>query len=167
MADLDDLAARENTYISHEADWIDFAATVSTSADQIALAPGYLVREWTEGDRRFFRYEMDAPILDFYAFLSARWDVSRDSWRSADGEREVAIEVYHHPTHTMNVDRMIDGVKKSLDYFTVAFSPYQHRQVRIVEFPRYDRFAQSFPHTIPYSESIGFIADLRDPEEID
>jgi aminopeptidase N len=62
---------------------------------------------------------------------------------------------------------MVDATKKSLDYFTVAFSPYQHRQVRIVEFPGYDRYAQSFPNTIPYSESIGFIADLRDPENID
>jgi hypothetical protein len=167
MADLDDLAARQNTYISREADWIRFAATVSTSADQIALAPGYLVREWNEGERRFFRYEMDAPILDFYAFLSARWDVARDEWMSEDGSRKVAVEVYHHPTHTMNVPRMIDAVKKSLDYFTVAFSPYQHRQVRIVEFPRYESFAQSFPNTIPYSEAIGFIADLRDPDEID
>jgi aminopeptidase N len=59
---------------------------------------------------------------------------------------------------------MIDAVKKSLDYFTTHFSPYQHRQVRIVEFPRYARFAQSFPNTIPFSESIGFIARLDDDE---
>src|SRR5262249_22597856 len=52
-------------------------------------------------------------------------------------------------------------------YFTEHFSPYQHRQVRILEFPRYAQFAQSFPNTIPYSESIGFIAALEDPEAID
>ena len=39
--------------------------------------------------------------------------------------------------------------------------------MRILEFPRYARFAQSFANTIPYSESIGFIADLRDPDNID
>lgn len=156
-----DQAARANTYITREGDWIRFAATVSTSKDQIALAPGYLVKEWEEGDRRFFRYEMDAPILDFYAFLSADYTVSRDRWN------DVAIEIYHHAPHDMNVPRMIDGVKASLDYFTTNFSPYQHRQVRIVEFPRYASFAQSFPNTIPYSESIGFIADLRDEDAID
>ncbi|HEU4522122.1 MAG TPA: M1 family aminopeptidase, partial [Thermoanaerobaculia bacterium] len=59
------------------------------------------------------------------------------------------------------------AVKKSLDYFTANFSPYQHTQVRILEFPRYARFAQSFPNTIPFSESIGFIADLRDEESLD
>ena len=62
---------------------------------------------------------------------------------------------------------MIYGVQKSLDYFTANFSPYQHKQVRILEFPRYAQFAQSFPNTIPFSESIGFIADLRDKESID
>ena len=43
------------------------------SPDQIALAPGYLQREWTEGGRRYFHYKMDAPILNFFSFLSARY----------------------------------------------------------------------------------------------
>jgi len=157
----DDPAARAHNYISRQSDWIEFETVVSTSADQIALAPGYLQREWEEGGRRYFHYRMDAPILGFFAYLSARWEVARDSWN------DVAIEVYHDPAHRYNVERMIDAVKKSLDYFTTAFGPYQHRQVRIVEFPRYARFAQSFPNTIPFSESIGFIAKLDDPDDLD
>ena len=39
--------------------------------------------------------------------------------------------------------------------------PYQYRQVRVQEFPRYKNFAQSFPNTIPTSEGAGFISDLR------
>ncbi len=165
MAKLEDQNARRNNYLSGDADWISFRTTVSTSADQIALAPGYLKREWREGNRRYFRYEMDRPILNFVSFLSARWAVKKDVWHP---DREnVAIEVYYDPAHAYNVDRMIDSAKKSLDYFTAHFSPYQHHQVRILEFPRYASFAQSFPNTIPYSESIGFIADVRDREDID
>src|SRR6185437_4568549 len=52
-------------------------------------------------------------------------------------------------------------------YYEANFTPYQHRQVRIIEFPGYQSFAQSFANTIPYSESIGFIADLRDPDKVD
>ncbi len=165
MAKLEDVNARRNNYLSGDADWIGFRATVSTSADQIALAPGYLKREWRVGNRRYFRYEMDRPILNFFSFLSARWAVKKDVWHP--GQENVAIEIYYDPAHAYNVDRMIDSTKKSLDYFTAHFSPYQHRQVRILEFPRYATFAQSFPNTIPYSEGIGFIADLRDPEDID
>jgi ABC-type transport system involved in multi-copper enzyme maturation permease subunit len=163
MPGIDDESARANNYISNEADWLEFEAVVSTSSDQIALAPGYLQREWTDGGRRYFHYKMDAPILGFFAFLSAKWEVARDRWN------DVAIEIYYHPRHPYNVKRMIEAVKKSLDYFTREFGPYQHRQVRILEFPRYARFAQSFPNTIPFSESIGFIAklDQEDEEAID
>jgi ABC-2 type transport system permease protein len=64
---------------------------------------------------------------------------------------------------------MMASSKASLDYFTKAFGPYQHRQFRIVEFPRYQEFAQAFPNTIPYSEGIGFIArvDPNDEKDID
>lgn len=165
MAKLEDRKARSNNYLSGDADWIGFRATVSTGADQIALAPGYLKREWRQGDRRYFRYEMDRPILNFYSFLSARWAVKKDVWHPE--KENVAIEIYYDPAHPYNVDRMIDSAKKSLDYFTAHFSPFQHRQVRILEFPRYATFAQSFPNTIPYSEGIGFIADLRDRQDID
>jgi len=145
------------------ADWVDFEATVSTSADQIALAPGYLVKEWKDKGRNYFQYKMDQPILNFYAFLSGRYEVKRDKWK------DVSIEIYYDKKHPYNVDRMIRAIKKSLDYYTKTFTPYQHRQVRIIEFPRYASFAQSFPNTFPYSESIGFIADVddEDPEAID
>ena len=157
--DLDDPVGRQRNYISDESDWIDFETVVSTSADQIALAPGYLQREWEEDGRRYFHYKMDAPILGFWAYLSADWEVARDQWN------DVAIEIYYDEKHPYNVDRMIEGTKKSLEYFTENFSPYQHRQVRILEFPRYARFAQSFPNTIPFSESIGFIAKLDEDDE--
>jgi ABC-2 type transport system permease protein len=62
---------------------------------------------------------------------------------------------------------MIDSSKDSLDYFTQAFGPYQHKQLRIIEYPGYRSFAQSFANTVPYSENIGFITDLRDKKEID
>ena len=161
MAPATDMKARMNNQIARDADWINLDTTVSTSPDQIALAPGYLQKEWTANGRRYFHYKTTAPILSFWAYLSARYTVKRDSWNG------IPIEIYYDAKHPYNVDRMIDSVKKSLDYFTKNFSPYQHKQVRILEFPGYSRFAQSFPNTIPYSESIGFIADLRDKEAID
>lgn len=159
MASIDDTLARRNTYISNDADWIDFETIVSTSSDQIAIAPGYLQKEWQSGGRRYFHYKMDSKILNFYSFLSARYEVFRDTWNG------VNIEIYYHKGHEYNLARMNAGIKASLEYFTKNYSPYQHRQVRIIEFPRYATFAQSFPNTIPYSESIGFIARIADPAE--
>jgi ABC-2 type transport system permease protein len=138
-----------------------FRTVIGTSTDQIALAPGYLKREWEENGRRFFEFEMDEKIWPFASFTSARYAIAEDQWN------DVKIEVYHHPSHAYNIDTMIASTKKSLDYFSREFSPYQYRQFRILEFPAYARFAQSFPNTIPYSEAIGFIADLTDDKNID
>ncbi|MEB2186819.1 M1 family aminopeptidase [Xanthomonas campestris pv. campestris] len=161
MPKLEDQAARANTYVSDDADWLDFASTVCTAPDQIALAPGYLQQEFQRDGRRCFRYVMDRPMLNFYAYLSARWQVRKARYK------DIPIEIYYDPKHPYNVQRMIESMQKSLAYYEANFSPYQHHQVRIVEFPGYARFAQSFANTIPYAESIGFIADLRDKNDID
>jgi len=148
-------------YISHDADFVDFRTTVSTDAGQIAVAPGYLEREWEEGGRRHFEYVMDTPILNFYSWLSADYTVAEEDWNG------VRLQVFHHGPHDWNVARMLEASRESLAYFSEAFSPYQYRQFRIFEFPAYSTFAQAFPNSIPYSEGIGFIADLRDPDDID
>jgi ABC-2 type transport system permease protein len=152
---------RDHNYVSRDADWVRYSGTVCTDPDQIALTSGYLQREWRENGRRCFAYDMDAPIINLWAFQSARYAVARDKWN------DVNIEVYYHPAHAYNVKRMITAVQRSLDYYTQNFGPYQHRQVRIVEFPRYATFAQSLPNTIPYSEDLGFIARVEKSDEID
>lgn len=160
MAAADDSVARTNTYIARDADWIRFETIVSTAPDQIAIAPGYLVREWEENGRKYFHYKMDRPMLHFFAFNSGRYEVKKEKWN------DINIEVYYHKGHEYNLDRMINSVKQSLTYYNENFSPYQHKQARIIEFPRtYGTFAQSFANTIPFSEAIGFIADVDEEDE--
>lgn len=161
MADLDDAKARMRSVFGEGR--IHFDATIGTSADQIAVAPGYLQKQWQENGRRYFHYTMAEPIVNFYSIQSARYAVKKDRWQ------DVAIEIYYHPGHEYNLERMIEGVKDSLSYYTTNFGPYQHKQVRILEFPRYQQFAQAFAGTIPYSESMGFIAkvDAKDEKDLD
>jgi aminopeptidase N len=163
MPSLENVAARNDNAISADADWINFEGTVSTSRDQVAILPGYLQKQWLEDGRRYFRYKMDAPILAIASVNSARYAVRRDHWR------DVNLEIYYQPGHEFDLDRMIDGMKATLEYASTNFSPFQFHQERIIEFPRYGTFAESFPNTIPYSEGIGFITyvDSRDPEAID
>jgi len=146
-----------------DADWINFDGTVSTSPDQIAIFPGYLQKEWVQDGRRYFHYKMDAPILDLYSLNSGRYSVRRDKWK------DVNLEIYYHPGHEFDLDRMMDGMKSSLEYCSTNFSPFQFRQERIIEFPRYQTFAASYANTIPFSEAIGFITyvDPKKPDAID
>jgi hypothetical protein len=62
---------------------------------------------------------------------------------------------------------MLASSRAGLDYYQPVYSPYQFTQYRVLEFPRYRSFAQSFPNTVPYSEAIGFIGRVLKPTDID
>jgi ABC-type transport system involved in multi-copper enzyme maturation permease subunit len=154
-------SACENTYLSNFSDWVNVETVISTVPDQIAVAPGSLLKEWQKDGRRYFQYRLDHPSWNFYSFISARYEVKREKWQGRN------LEVYYQKGHEYNVPKMMKSIRKSLEYYTANFAPYWHQQARIIEFPRYASFAQAFPGTMPYSEGIGFISDLKDPEDID
>jgi ABC-2 type transport system permease protein len=166
MAHRGDSVHSVNNIFPREADWVTYHTVVSTSADQIAIAPGYLQREWQANGRNFFEYSMGSThILDFFSYISARYQSKKEIYHGPDGD--VALEVYYDPAHTYDVDDMLASSRAGLDYYQRVFSPYQFKQYRIFEFPRYRTFAQSFPNTIPYSEAIGFISRVIKPTDID
>jgi ABC-2 type transport system permease protein len=153
-----------------DGDFVTFEGTVSTEADQIAVLPGYLQKEWTttEGGktRRHFKYQQDGLMDLFFSVVSARYDVKRDTITLANG-KPLIVEIFHHPKHKYNLSHFTEGVIDAVQYFSKNYTPYQYRQLRILEFPRYAGFAQSFPNTVPYSESFGWVADFKDPDKTD
>lgn len=161
VAKLEDLSAQANNYLREDSDWVTGRVTIVTDADQIAIAPGRLIEDRIEGARRSFTYVTDAPIQHFFSVQSGRYEVATDRWNNVD------LAVYYHRPHDFNVGRMMQAMKDSLSYYSENFSPYQFKQARIIEFPAYATFAQAFANTMPYSEAIGFIADNRDPDDID
>jgi ABC-2 type transport system permease protein len=145
-----------------DSDWISYHTVVSTPDDQIAFAPGYLQRDWHQNGRHYYAYDMgEVKILDFYAYVSGRYDVKRENYKG------VNIEIYHAPQHGYDVDDMIEGVKAGLDYYQANYSPYQYKQFRILEFPRYRQFAQSFPNTSPFTETFWITRVLNPNKDID
>jgi hypothetical protein len=159
MARLEDTSAQGRNYIG--ADWVNSRITISTAADQVPIAPGNKLSDEVKGGHRIAVFQSPAPILNFFSVQSARYQVTEE--RMGD----VLLSVYHDPRHTWNVPAMLRAMKVSLGYYQRNFGPYQFGYARIIEFPGYASFAQAFAGTMPYSESVGFAADVRDPDEID
>jgi ABC-2 type transport system permease protein len=164
----DPLGSRTNLF-TKDSDWITYSTVVSTSdhdsegKPQVAIAPGYLQRDWHQDGRHYFAYSMgDVKILDFFAYVSARYDVKRDVYQGVNGP--INIEVYYDPHHPYDVDDMIASSKAGLAYYEKNYSPFQFKQFRILEYPRYRNFAQSFPNTVPYTEP-GFLGRVLDPQK--
>lgn len=149
------------TYLDKHSNWVTMQTTISTSSDQIAIAPGSLVKEWKTEGRNYYTYKLDRASMFFGSFMSARYQVKRETWRG------IQLEVYYDAKHPYNIDRIVNSMKKSLTYYTENFGPYFHKQCRVIEAPNYYGFAQSFPGTMPYGEDVGFIDKYDDKTDID
>lgn len=162
MLETDDPRGIAQSLFGDDADKISFEIIISTDSSQIAIAPGYLQKKWNEGDRVYYHYKMDTPMVNFYSIVSADYMVIKDTWKPpVDTLPDVALEIYYNKGHEYNTDKMMVGMKEALTYYTKNFSPYQFRQLRIMEFPNYRSFAQSFANTVPFSEGIGFIQHIK------
>ena len=104
-------------------------AVMGTAEDQIAVAPGALLRTWKEGGRSYFHYATAGPIGGEWGFASAHYAVREAQWKN------VAIRFLHHPEHTAHLDRMMRSIQASLDYYTAQFGPYRYGHVTVVEVP--------------------------------
>lgn len=143
-------------------EWTNVDITLSTAADQIALAPGRLINTWTANGRRYFHYRSDGPIHNNLVFASARYAVARAT------AGKTAIEVYYHPAHRANVARILTAAADSIRVFENSFGPYPQSQLRIAEAPSYLQFGGlALPGLIFLSESRAFLIDARDPSQID
>jgi len=170
MATRDDAFELKNGVNGDDGYQIDFEIMIGTAVDQTAIAPGKLVKAWKKENRAYFHYKMDSPMVNFYSVVSARYEVAKNSWMPTSDsipQKAVDLEIYYHKGHDYNLKRMFNSMKKSFAYYSANFSPYQYQQMRIMEFPRYASFAQSFPNTVPLSESIGFVLDIDDSKDVD
>lgn len=142
---------------------LDLETVVGTDEGQIGVAPGEMRGTWMENGRRYFRYVTDAPISDAWTITSAKYAVRRAKWR------DVNIEIFHHPTHTANLERMMRGVQASLELNTREFGPYPYRQIRLVEYPSDSYLLGMTAHSglITYTEGFPLVRVAADPRKID
>jgi ABC-type transport system involved in multi-copper enzyme maturation permease subunit len=155
---LDDLGGEEPA----ADEWIDLQATVSTDADQTAIAPGRLEGSWQRGGRRWFRYRAESPIVNRFAVASARYAVARRQHGA------VTLELFYDPAHALNVAHMLDSAAAALDVMQPRFGAYPQHVLRLVEVPIYAPFAGfAMPGMILLREDRAFLTDARDPRRPD
>lgn len=156
-----DTSATKKHYYSQDSDAISLKTIVSTSNNQIALAPGYLIKEWTDDNRNYFEYKTDSKIKNSLSFSSGEFEIEKEKYYG------VNLEIYHHKNHTYNLTKMKAGLKAAIDYNTRNFGPYQFSEARIIEFPITEgTYASVMANSIPTSE-MRFIANSTNDEKID
>jgi len=176
MPEPRDATARQFWSRFRDGDRMHVEMIVGTAADQIAVVPGVLRRSWTgTGGRRYFHYSSRIPETFAASVFSGRYAVAKGRWKdpsassgqvpSASSGQAVALEIFHHPPHRANLDRMMSGMQSALDYYTSAFGPYPYRELRIIEVPPYSIHGRAFPSAVGFAE-LNFI-NRQEPGLVD
>ncbi len=111
---------------------VAFRARISTTLDQIAVAPGELTRNWREEGRAYFEYQSERPIPLLASIHAGRYAVAHAQWRG------VAIEAYYHPGHRAAVPMLLDAAKHEL----LRHAPAEFSRFRVVEVPDFEPFVR-------------------------
>ncbi len=119
---------------------ISLEAVIGTSADQVAVAPGHLLRSWKDDssgeNRNYFHYATSAPIGNEWAFFSANYNAYEQEWTSPDdAHRRVVVRIYHYPGHTGHLKHMMESVVSCLTYYSKTFGAYPYDHLTVIEHP--------------------------------
>jgi len=139
-----------------------YDAIISTDSSQTIVSNGNLMKQWKDQDRNYFHYQTDIPMKNEISIVSGEYEVATDE---QDG---VLVEVYYYKKHHWNIQRLIKGMKSSLNYCSSNFCQYPYSAFRIAEIPNYYAFgARSQPSMVVWTESAVFIDNIEDPEAND
>jgi len=139
----------------YDYEFINLDAIVSTSGDQTAIGQGDLIKRWSSEGRNYFHYKTDRPVPFRFAFSSAQYELKKEFYKN------ISIEIYYDPRHSVNVNRLIAETKKTLEYCESNFGAFPHHIIRFAEVSSFAEgfAATSYPTTIYMKENQGFYAN--------
>lgn len=141
-------------------------AIIGTEKGQTAVAPGKLLKHWTENDRSYFHYATEDPVNHKLGFFSSAYQLHSAQWKSDSGQ-VVDISILHHPNHRYNLDRIEKGVQSSLSYLSRELGSYPHHEIRLIEVSGYNKGLYAYPMNIFYREGFALLKPDEDPGGVD
>jgi ABC-2 type transport system permease protein len=147
------------------ADLLKLDVVVSTAGDQTAITQGDLIKQWKENGRNYFHYIQNRPGMYVpFAIVSARYADTRDSIML---DKQVNIDIYHHPEHNANTGRFIAAYKDGLRYYSSVYGTYPFKNIRLAETSIYGPRDASTTTLDTYAEYNGWNAHFTSPRQFD
>lgn len=137
-------------------DFIELDMTISTVYEQTAIGTGELIKQWKQNNRHYFRYSAENIPFRF-AVSSAEYAVKKETHKG------IQINVFYHPSHFENVDRLIDDAKQTLDYCIRNFGDYPFKSVSFAEVSSFTTgfSATAYPSVIFMTEQMAFHSNVE------
>jgi hypothetical protein len=165
---LDDEHAMNMLKAGSATDLLHLDITVSTSADQYAIAPGELMKTWKADNRNFFRYADENPgLYPPFGIVSARFKRATQKVQIGDTLKPISIDILYHPEHGANISRFMAAYKDGLRYFSRIYGEYPLNAIRLAEASLNSPREVSMTSLDTYPEYNSWNAAFTDPNQFD
>ena len=145
LPDPTDSLVRATHYQAIDSDKVFLDLTIGTAPDQIALAPGNLIREWKSKDRSYFQYQTEQPVKFSFGINSGKF-LTQTFHHS-----ERSIVIYY--LHSQMIPSIVSGVQAAIAFNEKYFSAYPYKVTRVIEFPLSEgTYATAFANNLIVSE---------------
>lgn len=106
--------------------------TLSTSTDQIAVAPGKLVQSWEKDGRSFAQYQSEHADCSFFAFASARYQTRSVNW-DITPQNNINARVLYLKGSEDQAEQIEAIARRALTRLSKILGPYPYSSLQIVQ----------------------------------
>jgi len=121
---------------------------ITAPAEYTVNSTGILAGQTVKAGRRTTLWVSDYPVRVFNV-AAGRWAVKRGP----------GTAVFYHPSHTYNVDSLLEALNGARRWYAAWYAPFPWRELRLNEFPAYAEYARGNATNIFFSEGVGFLTE--------
>jgi hypothetical protein len=148
--------------MSSTLNWAKLETKITTSKEHTAFAPGKLINQWVDGDKRIFHYQTDGPIRNLGHVVSTSLPFIREQVKG------ITLEVYYPVGRELWAERHMQSIKDTLKYATKNFGTMNGADLRLVpQTYAFPATGYALPQTIFIGEDVGFHVNLDDKDGFD
>ncbi|MEM9141535.1 MAG: hypothetical protein AAGA86_01020 [Bacteroidota bacterium] len=159
MAPTTDAKGLQRNIYASDAHRVTAEITLSTSEDQIPLAPGALKEQWSENGRNYRTYQVSKGTPFNWHLASGRF-TENDS--KVDG---VAVRIMPYTEHPFNTELYEEAIHEAIRFTKRHLGGYPYPEVRLFEIPYYQEDFNTYANSIAISEKEGWYADTSHIKE--
>ncbi|MDO6427234.1 M1 family aminopeptidase [Thalassotalea sp. 1_MG-2023] len=143
-------------------DWATLDTTIVTSEDHIAFAPGKLVKQWQEGNRKIYQYRTQGKVRNIGHIVSQNLPVKTAQIAHTN------VDVFYPEGKENYAERHLSAIRDALQYGNEHFGPVMTNNLRLVPFPSFfPATGYALPQTVFIGEEVGFHVDLTNKDGFD
>ena len=159
MAEITDEQAIAESVYAADALWVTGTIRISTTASQMAIAPGQKVDETVSGGRYHATYRVSTPApFDWYLASLQTEPLQKTNGTFTYTLLSSSKHKFNHSIYQKAIASAHQFIENQLGVF-----PYQ--ELSVMEIPFYQDKCYAYPHTIAISEKEGWYADTTHVKE--